>query len=232
MTKLIAGFVGVVVGFGACAEEDPGAIQYATVRDVLEALRAEPTAQFEMQQGWVVVASSEGGRAVQWFFTPEGHPAHPAAVKRVAVEENGIGMIELAAVCHAAQSACDQLLDDFRQQHLLTLESDRAQRVELDVGIAVNDHGRVAVKRLVAEEGQAAEIRVESNFKMVIVPTLGEQGSVMFWTAMYEYDGREFVLVGPPQLASPFGGTAHVEMASHRGNRFGFSITPLLVARE
>jgi hypothetical protein len=199
-----------------------------SVAAVLAELRTDPSAQFREQRGWTVVASREGGSPVEWFFTPEGHAAHPAVVKRAAVEQGGVGMIDLAALCHAEQAACDQLLDDFRQQHEHARAAARPERVTIDVRIDLDDHERLRVERLLAEEGMAAEIRFTDVLKVVIVPTIGDDGGVLLWTAVYEFDGADYVLLGDPQLASPGGGTATLEMASTSGSRFGFSLASLV----
>ena len=207
---------------------DRGDIPQTNVAAVLESLRADPSAQFGQQRGWTVVASSERGLPVQWFFTPEGHPAHPAVVKRTALEQDGVGKIELAALCEVEQAVCAELLDDFRQQHELAQAAARPERVTLDVTIALDDHERLRVERLLAEEGMAAEIRFTDVLKVVIVPTLGDDGRVLLWTAVYEFDGTEYVPLGEPQLASPGSGTARLEMASTSGSRFGFSLASLV----
>ncbi|HET7608598.1 MAG TPA: hypothetical protein VFL84_07985, partial [Gammaproteobacteria bacterium] len=172
--------------------------------------------------------SRERGAPVEWFFTPEGHAAHPAVVKRTAVERGGVGMIDLAALCHAEQAACDRLLDDFRQQHELEQAAARTERVTLDVTIALDDHERLRVERLLAEEGMAAEIRFTDVLKIVIVPTLGDDNRVLLWTAVYEFDGSDYVPLGEPQLASPGSGTVKLEMASTSGSRFGLSLASLV----
>ncbi len=209
-------------------DRNPADIPQGNVAAVLESLRADPSAQFSEQRGWTVVASSEGGLPVQWFFTPEGHPAHPAVVKRTALERDGVGRIDLAALCQAEQAVCAQLLDDFRQQHEAALAAARPERVTLDVTIALDDHERLRVERLLAEEGMAAEIRFTDVLKVVIVPTLGDDGRVLLWTAVYEFDGEDYVPLGAPQLASPGSGTARLEMASTSGSRFGFSLASLV----
>ena len=207
---------------------DPADIRQTNVAAVLESLRADPSAQFGQQRGWTVVASSESGSPVQWFFTPEGHPAHPAVVKRTALERDGVGVIDLAALCQVGQAVCDQLLDDFRQQHELAQAAARPERVTLDVTIALDDHERLRVERLLAEEGMAAEIRFTDVLKVVIVPTLGDDGRVLLWTAVYEFNGADYVPLGEPQLTSPGSGTARLEMASTSGSRFGFSLASLV----
>ena len=216
-------------GQAAFAQDvDRADIPQANVAAVLESLRTDPSAQFTEQRGWTVVASSENGLPVQWFFTPEGHPAHPAVVKRTALERDGVGRIELAALCQAEQAVCAQLLDDFRQQHDREQAAARPERVTLDVTIALDDHERLRVERLLAEEGMAAEIRFTDVLKVVIVPTLGDDGRVLLWTAVYEFDGEDYVPLGEPQLASPGSGTARLEMASTSGSRFGFSLASLV----
>jgi hypothetical protein len=210
------------------AEDPPADIGHASVAAVLESLRAEPSAQFRAQRGWTVVASREGDSPVEWFFTPEGHEAHPAVVKRVALERGGVGMIDLAALCHTEQAACDRLLDGFRQQHELEQAAARPELVTIDVQIALDDHERLRVERLLAQEGMAAEIRFTDVLKIVIVPTLGDGDRVLLWTAVYEWDGADYVLLGEPQLASPGSGTVTLEMASTSGGRFGFSLASLV----
>lgn len=210
--------------------DQPAAIDYATVGAALQALRADPNARFEMQQQWTVVANSEADQPVQWFFTPPAHPAHPSVIKRTAVERGGQGFIEVAVLCQVEQAECERLLDDFRQTHVDAARPVLAEEVLLDVGIALNRHDRVHVKRMLAEEGKAAEIRMDDLLKIVIVPTLDEARRVLLWAAVYEHDGSDFVLVSPPTLAKPSEGAAEISVASGSGNTFDFSITTVLAS--
>jgi hypothetical protein len=205
-------------------------IEYPSVAAALEALRTDPAAQLESQAGWIVVASSERGNPVLWSFTPEGHPAHPAVVKRTALEKKGTGFVELATLCQGPEAACVELLDEFRQIAQQVAQSNLAKRVVLDVGIAQNDHDRVLVRHLLAEEGKAAEIRMDGLLKVVIVPSWDELRGVMLWTAMYEFDGRDFRLAARPTIAAPGSGTAEIDVPALSGDTFRFSITPLLAA--
>ena len=217
----------------AAGADDADPIGYASVAAVREALRTSSTASTRTQDGWTVVASREQGVAVEWFFTPETHAVYPAVVKRTVVEEDGVGMIDIAALCEtASQEICDKLIDDFRQTHKVTIKAPRAERVALDIGIALNSHDRVRVNRLVAEEGKAAEIRMDGLLKAVFVPTLDEKGAVTLWAAMYEFDGRDFALVAAPQLVTPGTGKAEIELDAASGNRFAFSVTPLPLPKQ
>jgi hypothetical protein len=233
-TNIALSWAAAALAFASAARADEAApIAYASVAAVREALRTDPTATTRSQQGWTVVASREHGAAVEWFFTPETHAVYPAVIKRTVVEEDGLGMIEIAALCEtASQQACDQLIDDFRQTHKVTIKAPRVQRVSLDINIAQNDHDRVRVNRLVAEEGKAAEIRMDGLLKAVFVPTLDDKGAVTLWAAMYEFDGRDFALVAEPRLVTPGAGTAEIELRAASGNRFAFSITPLPLPKQ
>lgn len=225
-----AAFFAVAVAAAAGAD-DGDVIGYPSIEAALAALHADPTAQFETQQGWTLVANREGANPVQWFFTPPGHPAHPAVVKRTAIERNGTGFIDLGALCYGPESECFTLIDGFRQQSQLAAQAALPQEVLLDVGIALNDHDRVRVSRLLAQEGQAAEIRMDDVLKVVIVPTFDERRGVLLWTAVYEFDGAQFRLLAEPKMAEPGNGTADIVLASDSGNTFRFVITPLVAAR-
>jgi hypothetical protein len=216
----------------AAAAEDSDVIGYPSIDAALAALHADPHASFEMQHGWIVAANREGANPVQWFFTPEGHPAHPSVVKRTALEERGTGYIELASLCGGPDAECARLLDDFRQVAEDAARAAQPQRVTLDVGIALNDRDRVHVSRMAAEEGKAAEIRMDDQLKIVIVPTLDEQRDVTLWTAVYEFADGDYRLLGVPTFARPHDGVADVEIQGNGGTRFRFAITTLLASRE
>ncbi len=208
------------------------AIDYPSVAAALDALHADPATQFESQDGWVIAAASERGNPVLWSFTPEGHPAHPAVVKRTALERKGTGYVELDTLCQGPEAECVRLLEQFKQINQQIAQSNLAKRILLDVGIAQNDHDRVRVKRLLAEEGKAAEIRMDDLLKVVIVPSWDALRGVMLWTAMYEFDGRDFRLSAQPTLAAPGAGTARIDVSALSGDTFRFSITPLLAAAD
>jgi hypothetical protein len=226
-----AGMLALAAAGGAGADESD-VIGYPSIDAALTALRADPRATFETQHGWTVVASREGANPVQWFFTPEGHPAHPSVVKRTALEERGTGYIELATLCGAPQAECARLLDGFRQVAEDAARAAQPQHVTLDVGIALNRHDRVRVSRLLAEEGKAAEIRMDDVLKIVIVPTLDERRDVTLWTAVYEFADGDYRLLGEPTLARPHDGVADIEIESDTGTTFRFAITTALALRE
>ena len=81
---------------------------------------------------------------------------------------------------------------------------------------------------MLVEEGLAAEIRFTDVLKVVVVPTL-DDGRVLLWTAIYEFDGSDYVLLGEPKFASPGNGSTTLELPSTAGPSFGFSLASLVV---
>lgn len=101
--------------------DDPYARQtvigYASVREALEALMAKPDVTIVTRRdGWVIV--TEPRPYAQWSFTPEGHYAHPAVVRRtIRQSPNGEVKVETAALCGAEQAACEKLMAEFRSRN-------------------------------------------------------------------------------------------------------------------
>ena len=85
-------------------------IGYPSVAAALEALKAKSDIKTSVQAGWTVV---EDGMTL-WSFTPPGHPAHPAAIKRTLVEKDGAWHVEMNALCQADKTACDKLMAEFQ----------------------------------------------------------------------------------------------------------------------
>ena len=50
-----------------------------------------------------------------WSFTPESHPAHPAAIKREVIERDGMVYIDMNALCQAEKRECDALIEQFKE---------------------------------------------------------------------------------------------------------------------
>ena len=48
-----------------------------------------------------------------WTFTVAGHPAHPSAVCREPVEENGKLRMDMGVQCEASDEACEELVRGF-----------------------------------------------------------------------------------------------------------------------
>jgi hypothetical protein len=100
---------------GACtsvlATESPAPsgksdIEYSTLEEALNALRAKTGVTFKNQDGWLVADDSSA--IVIWLFTPPGHPAYPSMIKRHIVNGPDGAYMETAIRCLASQAVCDR----------------------------------------------------------------------------------------------------------------------------
>jgi len=90
-------------------------IGYATVQEAFDALVADPTAIQNEYEGWTSFNQKSDGKYIIWSFTPEYHPVHPTAVRRVVVKKDGEVFIAMAVLCHANRFDCDKLIEQFQQ---------------------------------------------------------------------------------------------------------------------
>lgn len=98
------------------AKTIPAEPQFPSVASRLEWLKAQPRLQATITtpDRWVILSMPEGG--VQWSFTPSGHYAHPAVVRReLKLRQNGDVFVEMTSQCEAPKEACDKLLGEFTQ---------------------------------------------------------------------------------------------------------------------
>jgi hypothetical protein len=90
-----------------------GTPDYPSAAAALQALRVKPGVNISVQSGWTVV--EDGATLSVWSFTPAGHRAHPAAVKRRVVQQGSNFLVETSVLCQAAKPDCDALLADFEK---------------------------------------------------------------------------------------------------------------------
>jgi len=113
------------IGPGSYAQEDlqpddayarQTVIGYASVAEAMEALKAKPGVHIVTKpDGWII--ATEPAVYAQWSFTPEGHYAHPAVVRRLIEQrKDGEVHVEIAALCGADKAACDRLMAEFRDR--------------------------------------------------------------------------------------------------------------------
>ena len=101
-------------------QESPGAFKslgYTSVAEALASLKAKPGVSVNVTKpdGWVIVNEPAPAFAV-WSFTPEGHYAHPAVVRRAIKQDaNGAVSVEMTALCQAEKEPCDKLIREFQQ---------------------------------------------------------------------------------------------------------------------
>ena len=100
----------------ASAPERGGAsIPFATVAQALAALKARDGDSVTVMSadGWITV--DEPSAAARWSFTPSGHYAYPAVVKRVIKRSPaGAAEVETASLCESDKASCDKLLAEFQ----------------------------------------------------------------------------------------------------------------------
>lgn len=99
----------------------PDGIGFSSATSALEALKARGDVTIADEGGWTT-ADDKANRTL-WSFTQPGHPAHPAAVRRMVVMENGQASIKMNALCQATQEACDSMLEEFRRMNAALQQS-------------------------------------------------------------------------------------------------------------
>lgn len=104
------------------------AIGYATVADALASLSARDGdgTVVTHSDDWVII--NQIGAQAQWSFTPSGHAAYPAVVRRtIRRGKNAAVNVETVSLCEAAQEACDRLLKEFEAMNDRIAQSIRAR---------------------------------------------------------------------------------------------------------
>lgn len=97
-------------------EAASGAIGFPNVEAARTALSTRDNAVVRtMQDGWMVIEDPADNSV--WSFTPLGHPAHPAVVKRYVFSRDGSVMLGMDALCQAGKQECDQLIRQFQKMN-------------------------------------------------------------------------------------------------------------------
>ena len=95
------------------SEQSP--IGFATVEQAYKALESDPNATITEYEGWVIFNQNGDGSYVLWSFTPDQHPAHPAAIRREITKKGDEILINMNALCESGKFECDQLIDEFKR---------------------------------------------------------------------------------------------------------------------
>lgn len=96
-------------------------IDYPSAEAALASLKAREDVKLSVEGGWTI-ADDKANRTL-WSFTQPGHPAHPAAVRRTVVLENGQPSIRMTSLCQASRLACDNMLEEFRRMNAALQQS-------------------------------------------------------------------------------------------------------------
>ena len=84
--------------------------EYGTPQSLLATLRQNPDVQVQQQEGWTLAIDETHQRI--WLFTPPTHAAHPAALKRELVEQDGVLVVRTGILCGASKVVCDGLMQE------------------------------------------------------------------------------------------------------------------------
>ena len=106
--KRLAGYAIVMAFAGTALAQDIG---YPNAAAALAAMRAKPGVKISEQSGWTVI--EDRATLTLWSFTPPGHAAHPAAVRRKVVQEGSNLFIKTDVLCEAPKPSCDAMVADF-----------------------------------------------------------------------------------------------------------------------
>ncbi len=121
--RIHLGIALAIISVAGAAQQPSSGIGYPSVAAALEALKARTGVQIRVEQGWTIVNDKAAGEF--WSFTPPGHPAHPAAVKRTVVEKDGNVSMNMNVLCQASKSACDKLVAEFQELNEKVAQANR-----------------------------------------------------------------------------------------------------------
>ena len=135
-----------------------------------------------------------------------------AAAKRRAPDPRGVARFTWPAAM-AASLAIGSIL--IAQQAF-------ARQLMLDVRLGI-DGQQPQSSRLIIDAGNPAEMRVDGEIKVVITPTLKDNGDVVLATKIYRYSNGGYALVAEPTLI--INDNAEAKVVSDQGPDAGYSLS-------
>jgi hypothetical protein len=108
----------------------------------------------------------------------------------------------------------------------------RADQVMLDVVLSLNSKPLSQTQRLIVAENDDAEIRLEGQMRVVIVPAITKEGSVLLSLRVDEFsksagpENTDWVRVGDPKVVAFDNDVATVSITSPGGNVIRIGIRP------
>ncbi len=105
-----------------------------------------------------------------------------------------------------------------------------AEKILLDFevsqsGLSGNEPTQASGRMLTAD-GKAAELRLEGNLKLLIVPTVESDGSVRFVARIFEFSNGGYVLSAEPELVTADRKQAEIRLVSVEGTKTRILLTP------
>jgi hypothetical protein len=91
----------------------PSEFEYPTVAAALAAVSARwDVERFYRGDGWLGFSDSKNKTI--WAFAPNGHPAYPAVVKRVMIDDGKVVTVKTTSRCEGLKASCDEMLQEFK----------------------------------------------------------------------------------------------------------------------
>lgn len=100
-----------------------------------------------------------------------------------------------------------------------------ADQLMLDISVAPNNEDMTEGQLLIAE-GKEAEMRINDKIRVLVTPTIQEDGWVFLSAKIYEILDGESVLMLEPKLVTADHKQAEVRIEGESGNSFRVLITP------
>jgi transcriptional regulator with XRE-family HTH domain len=100
-----------------------------------------------------------------------------------------------------------------------------AGEVMLDVTLGADDPSPKVFK-LITEEGQSTEARVDKEVRLILTPTIEKSGRILLTAEVYRYDGSDYRLVSTPKVLTAEGVDAQLDVGMGDGKHLEIHINP------
>jgi transcriptional regulator with XRE-family HTH domain len=87
----------------------------------------------------------------------------------------------------------------------------RAAQLLMDVGLTVGDQAQ-RPSQIITKDGKAAEIQIDGAWRVSVLPTLRRDGTIGLGLQLFQYDGKDYVLVAHPRLVTSDNTDAEVRL--------------------
>ena len=97
--------------------------------------------------------------------------------------------------------------------------------MRLEGGVIVNEEHQT-VSQVTTNEGEDAVIQIEDQSRLLISPTVGDNGEVYLAIRLLKSDGDEYVQISQPRIVTPDRHEAVIRSAREGGDSISIKITP------
>ena len=105
-----------------------------------------------------------------------------------------------------------------------------ASEISLDVVIGSSEQPPKVFK-LITEEGQQIEARVDRQLRVVLVPTAEQDDRIMITAEVYAFNGADYKLLSKPRVLTRDGTNARIQVRADDGKVIDISIRPQRIWR-